>query len=501
MTQGPPTNDATVRRTFPWAGVWTVGLALIFLVQVGLINRRIDRGHSGDFRHFYYAARALLDGEDLYTSGTGGYLYPPLIAVLYTPVARLSYTAAQRVMLVVDAGLIVSGLLLAGRAILDRFAVPRSRAVWLGVAVLACLGDIDKVHNELQMFQTNALQLALFALALFWLDRRPTLAGVPLGAILNIKYLSLAMVPWLLIRRRWSTAVSTLASGLLFALLPAVPLMCHALVHGVPDAAVATRSPTTASTAPASTAPAVETVDVQALPPRTVTPGEAVVYGWNQNLHYLSVAYGGLATMVGAGSGTAGPTEQANVEDITNLLSCSLTSAMARMAKFHDLPLSAGLAAAGGIAVVVVGAVLLMYRRWRVPPFAWPTAGRQREQPWRAVIGMEFVAVLMGTLMFSPQTNSRHLCLATLLTTVAAALLVAGRPRVDRWPIAIAAAVMFLTFVLPPGNRYTEAHHWADLWFGVGGPCWGMLVLVLVVVEGALEQARATAGSADPGRR
>ncbi len=464
MSQGS-SKPVDARSAFPWATVCGVALAAVLAFQIVQINRRIDRGHSGDFRHFYFAARALLrdasvsvaplerpptfteqderrpkalvdDGTDPYTSGTGGYLYPPLIALLYTPVARLSYAGAQRVMLLVDVGLVLAGLLLAGRAMLDRFDVPRARGVWFAVALVACLADVDKVHNELQMFQTNALQLALFALSLYWLDRRPVLAGLPLGAILNIKYLSLAMVPWLLMRRRWSTAIATLVSGVGFALLP------------------------------------------------------AVVCGLPKDLHYLSVAYGGLATMVGHGSGTAGPVEQANVEDITNLLSCSLTSAMARMAKFHHLPLAVGLAAAGGIAVGVVGIVLLMYRRRGVPAFAWPSASQQRAQPYRAVVGLEFVAVLMGTLMFSPQTNSRHLCLVTLLTTVAAALLLGGRPQVPRWPILVALVAMFLAFVLPPGNRYTEAHHRADLWFGIGGPCWGMLIALLVVVDNALLHAR-----------
>ena len=444
MAQGLPIDPAppTPRRSSPWTSICLGGLAVVVLANFLLINRRVGH-HSGDFRHFYYAAQALLDGTDPYISGTGGYLYPPLIALLYTPVARLSFNAAQRVMLVVDLGLTVAGLLLASRAILDRFEAPRRTSLWLAVALLACLADIDKVHNELQMFQTNALQLALFALALYWLDRRPAWAGVPLGAILNIKYLSLAMVPWLLVRRRWATAISTLVSGVGFALLP------------------------------------------------------AVVCGLPKDLHYLSVAYGGLATMVGHGSGTAGATEQANVEDITNFLSCSLTSAMARMAKFHHLPLAVGLAAAGGIAVVVVALVLLMYRRRGVPAFAWPSAPGQRAQPYRAVIAVEFVAVLMGTLMFSPQTNSRHLILATLLTTVAAAMLLAGKPRVPRWPIVLAVGAMFLAFVLPPGNRYTEAHHWSDLWFGVGGPCWGLLVVVLVVVDDGLVQGKLLAGPRD----
>ena len=110
------------------------------------------------------------------------------------------------------------------------------------------------------------------------------------------------------------------------------------------------------------------------------------------------------------------------------------------------------------------------------------------------MIGLEFVAVLIGTLMFSPQTNSRHLCLAVLLTAVAVALVLAGRPEVPRGPVVIAVVAMFLCFVLPPGNRYTEAHHWSDLWFGVGGPCWGMLVVVLVVTDDVLLHARLLAG-------
>jgi hypothetical protein len=458
MSQGPLLNYADVgpRKPFPWAAAWGLALAAVLLGMVAQINGRISHGHSGDFRHFYYASRALLrsasstpsagaaqgrrdhpeiivdDGDDPYTSGTGGYLYPPLIALLYTPVARLSYTAAQRVMVVVDAALVAAGLLLASRAILDRFDAPRRASLWIGVALLACLADVDKVHNELQMFQTNALQLWLFALALYWLDRHPRWAGVPLGAILNIKYLSLAMVPWLLIRRRWATAASTVLSGVGFALLP------------------------------------------------------ALVCGWHRDLHYLAVAYGGLGTMVGHGAGTTGPVEQANVEDIFNLLSCSFTSAMARLSRNLGLPLWVGMGGAGLILVAIVAAVLWRYGRRRVPAFAWPSRFGQLTQPWRAVLGMEFAAVVMASLLFSPQTNTRHLSLAVLLTTVAAALILAGRPEVVRGRLVVAMGVMFLCFVVPGGRP----------WMAIGGPCWGVLVLLLTVIDSALLHARLLA---DPG--
>ena len=466
MSQGPLLNyaDAGPRRPFPWAAVWAVTLAGVLVGLAVQVNHRISSEHSGDFRHFYYASRALLraaspargkgpaagppvfvrtengrldavvdDGTDPYTSGTGGYLYPPLIAVLYAPVARLGYAAAQRAVLPVDVLLVAAGLLLASRAVLDRFDAPRWPSLWLGVAVLALLADVDKVHNELQMFQTNALQLALFALSLYWLDRRPRLAGVPLGAILNIKYLSLAMVPWLLLRRRWATAASTVASGVAFALLP------------------------------------------------------ALIVGWQKNLHYLAVAYGGLGTMVHHGAGTAGATEQANVEDIFNRLSCSFTSAMARLSRREGLPLATGLAGAGLLMAAIVAVVLWRYARRGVPAFAWPPPSGQLAQPWRATLGMEFVAVVVASLLFSPQTNTRHLSLAVLLTTVAAALLLGGRLQLPRGRIAIAMLVMFLCFVLPPGKRYPIA---SNAWMAVGGPCWGMLVLLIIVVDASVLQAR-----------
>jgi hypothetical protein len=121
-----------------------------------------------------------------------------------------------------------------------------------------------------------------------------------------------------------------------------------------------------------------------------------------------------------------------------------------------------------------------------VPAFAWPSRFGQLTQPWRAVLGMEFAAVVMASLLFSPQTNTRHLSLAVLLTTVAAALILAGRPEVVRGRLVVAMGVMFLCFVVPGGRP----------WMAIGGPCWGVLVLLLTVIDSALLHARLLA---DPG--
>lgn len=366
-----------------------VVLLAIFYAQVAHRTRPASN-HFGDFRHFYYAARAMLDHTDLYTSGTGGYLYPPLIAFVYTPVAWLFPPStgasfpprgAALVMLAANTLSDIAGALIVARAFVERFGISTNLArVVAGAALLGVLLNVDKVHLELQMFQTNALMFFLFALSLSFLDRHPLLAGLPLGFILNIKYLSLAMLPWLILRRRWGTLTSFVFSAIGFALLP------------------------------------------------------GVISGWRGNLHDLSIAYGGLLHMVGVGAGTdnAGA-EQANVEDIRAWFSCSITSAMARLTLTHlGISLKTSLAIAGAIALATLGAVAVLYRRYQIPLWIWPAPAAQRGEPWAGVLGLEFSALVVATLCFSPQTNTRHLLLALLVTIPGAVLVLAGRRGVPR---------------------------------------------------------------------
>jgi hypothetical protein len=514
-------------------------LVLIFLIFIWQINTRIRDGHSGDFRHFYFASGALLDHRDMYgpmpldvverslgrpagpverawyTTDSERYLYPPLIALLYAPIARLRFDTAQRVMLIVDALLAYAGVMLTTRAFVDRFQLPRLAAVTGAVTLLGTLLNFDKIHADLQMFQTNSLMFFMFALSLVWLDRRPIAAGVPLGVILNIKYLSLAMLPWLLVRRRWGTAASCIGSALFFAFVP------------------------------------------------------AVISGWQQNLKDLSVAYGGLLQMIGV----HGPNEQAQVEDIRNYLSCSITSAMARTSRESlvvDLDptemlasgvsredvlgrvnagkfaRSAEIADAGkpglrivlkdcwittdalsditikivqgspvrlgdvaqvqydaasqsllrpmlytaGIAMAIVAVVVWQYRRNGVPVIAWPVRQMQTVQPWKALIGLEFVAIVAATLCFSPQTNTRHLMLALLITIPLSALLLSVRDGLTRTLLIIAAVVLAIGFVWPPGGQAPASHRLALQWFGIGGQCWCLLFAMLVLVSIGVARAR-----------
>src|SRR5277367_6759985 len=139
MTHSPTTLRQVIAR------LCMAVFILVFVILFIQINRRITSGHSGDFRHFYFAAGALLDHRDLYgpvpldvveralgrpaglvekrwyTTDSERYLYPPLIAMLYTPIAHLQFETAQRVMLIVNAFLIFGGIILTTRAFVERF--------------------------------------------------------------------------------------------------------------------------------------------------------------------------------------------------------------------------------------------------------------------------------------------------------------------------------------------------------------------------------------------
>jgi hypothetical protein len=403
----------------------------IFAVYFILDCRRITQGHFGDFRHFYYAARALLDGADLYTSGTGGYIYPPLIALLYTPIAKLPYETAAFVMLAINCVLAASAIRLLAGEFVDRFGLPAVPTLIWSIALLGAVLDVDKIRNELQMLQTNALMLMMFVLALRWLDRRPILAGIALGVVFNIKYLSLAMVPYLIVRRRWKTLSAFVLSAFGFAFLP------------------------------------------------------AVVDGWQANLRSLHVAFGGLLHMVGAGAG-----EQANVEDITAMFSSSITSAMARLSE-GGLPMSVVLLIVMGIALATLGIVIFLYRREGFSLFQWPNARGQTLQPYRGIVGLEWAGLVTAALVFSPQTNTRHLFLALMVTVPTAALLLSGRWDRGRMILAAATLLAFLGFILPPGRRPVTPQSASYRWTAVGGACWCLLMLFLTMLSEGLRQLKA----------
>ncbi|HVS36777.1 MAG TPA: glycosyltransferase family 87 protein [Gemmataceae bacterium] len=413
--------------------VWVVVLVCLFLNAA----RRVG-GDTGDFVHFYEAARAMLHGEDLYSSGRGGYIYPPLLAFLYTPVAVLPPNAAAVVLLLCNMVLMLASVLLAAREFARRFGIRTDAWKTLAVALAASLLVGDKLKGELQMWQTNLLMLFLFTAALALLDRRPILAGMVLGVAFNIKYLPIVFLPYLLLRRRWTAAAAFAASIVGFALLP------------------------------------------------------AVLTGWGANLHNQTIAYSGLFRLMGVPVGTA---RAANIHGIAADFSVSIPSGVARSVGAGD---SAGLAlaAAGVVALAAAAVAGWMYRRNDVPFLYRPDSLYTCPGPINAIAGLEWAVLVAAALVFSPQTNTRHLSLLLIVQTPAVLLLSSPAPGVSRRPLLFGTAVLVFGLLFPPGTQdfIQVIGIWfagpLEVWRSVGGPCWCALAMLGALIWTGLPYAR-----------
>lgn len=432
-----------------------------------------DEKYLGDFVHFHEAARAVRNGTDLYESGTRGYIYPPLFAVLTSPMALVSRQAAGAVWSCVNFVMIAGTIVMLAREVLVRFgmssengAISTEKQSLVGgtgarefgasseigfgtlvtrptqlaalVAVTCAMGlllNVDKVRAVLSLGQTDALVLLLVTLALCVQRRLPIASGICLGLAFNIKYQAVIFLPYLLVRRRWKEAGAMSASAL------------AGLLSG------------------------------------------ALVFGWERNLQYLSRAFAGLMEMAGA---KAVARDSADIHSITWERSVSLVSAAARLAERIGQPLvtPVGVLIAAGI-VVGVGWWILVRNGSAM------FAGRGGEREVRENAGtalLEWAGLIAGVLVFSPQTTSRHMYLLTFATVMAGVVMLLTRHTRSRWMLIGGIAMFWLGLTMPPGKQFPEA---LTAWRAIGGASWSALLMYSALLDAGLKLVASNASAGE----
>ena len=194
---------------------WVVLCGLLPLVAVWYSVGDVVLGdaQAADFRFAYYpAAEAVLDGGALYPEeglvqrGADGlivdYVYPPLTAMLVTPLTVLSVSYAEAVFVLL--------LLLVSFATLAVLGVRDWRCYGLALLWLPVTDGIS----------TGNMSIVLaFAAALAWrLRDRPLGVGASVGLSLGLKILLWPLVAWLAGTRRLAAAWWSIAVGLVAAL-------------------------------------------------------------------------------------------------------------------------------------------------------------------------------------------------------------------------------------------------------------------------------------------
>jgi hypothetical protein len=179
------------------------------VVAILFVSTLQDDAVAFDFRVFYDAAEAVLDGQSPYQDLDDedavvgrGYVYPPITAIGVIPLTVLPVEVA---------GLIVMALLV-GAAL----AIPYV----LGVRDWRCYGLLLLWPAVINAVQTGTVTLLLgLAAALAWRYRdRGAAAAGSVGAALSLKLILWPLLVWLAATRRLTTAVGALAVGAALAL-------------------------------------------------------------------------------------------------------------------------------------------------------------------------------------------------------------------------------------------------------------------------------------------
>lgn len=431
-----PRADHAAQRTHP-AGPLTLSgmaaVAVIVLINVWFWVVSAHRIHGepfvgfahvfvtgcGDFEHFYHAGRAMLLGRDIYASGAGGYIYPPLVAFLFMPLAWLPVKTAALVMLAINMALGMWCTWLASAEALRRFNVEGSFNNIVVVAAVTLFLAATKMRSEFQMWQTNVPMMLAVLLAFRWLDARPRQAGLLLGAAVNVKYLPIVLLPYLVLRRRYKAAAAFVVGIVVFALLPAL---------------------------------------------RT---------GLATNLRQWTIALSGLARLLGIDVPVV--ERVANVDPVSIGHSISITSGLSRVLG-PQAPPNQALLFAGSVALVLTVLWAAIYARGGKPLLRWPEAAQQRVQPYLGMVALEWASLMAFVLAFSPQTNPRHTSLLLMVFAPMAAMLCFPRKGQSRSMAVGATATLFLGIVLPPNlPPFAELLTW---WRHVGGAGWSMALML-----------------------
>lgn len=387
---------------------------------------------TNSFGTFYYAAKAMRAGGDIYAShfpsSDPDYVYPPLFAFLSLVSLNVDLSVATRIWLAMNVLITWLALWLGAREMIRRFQLPCGWRMGLLLASGAFLLSIGEVKTEWSTGQTDTLILLAFVLALRWLDHASVFAGLALGFSANIKYQTLLALPWMIVRRRWRAAGATVLATLGFATLP------------------------------------------------------AVVSGWSGNLRSLKVALAGLGAFVGVHSNVA-----AKTMDLTWVRSVSVTSAIGRLLELlHANPVHA-FALSGLLAVLFLGIVSRIYRAHSLALFSPVPAARALVPPQSGIVALEWVGLMVAWLVFGPEVSRRHMFVLLLLHLTVLAVLLSPVAGFSRKPLVIALVIWQIGLRLPSHLAFFKSA--SDFWNDVGGPSWCLLFLYSALLWSGLDWA------------
>jgi hypothetical protein len=195
-------------------------LANVILCAIPLVPQLFLHGKGKDYPLWYAVGQAVVTGRDLYpkTGQTFAFLYPPFAALLLAP-----FSLFGRAFSIFCIGLVNVASWYAAARLSDRLsATPGPKAWW--IVALPSVIALPFIWDMYDLGQPNLMLLAIMlaGLALMASGREWT-SGVMFAAAVALKAFPIAVLPYLLWRRRWRAAASMVVFSAVFLLLVPAP--------------------------------------------------------------------------------------------------------------------------------------------------------------------------------------------------------------------------------------------------------------------------------------
>jgi hypothetical protein len=207
-------------RNSVFFAVGVVAVCLLYFV----LEWNNGRAQMADFRVYYDAASALVDGGQVYGKAfgvsSGFYKYSPLACVPFIPFTWLAYKKASVVYYV----LLSITIALFSLRVADELSAKSNvhKRTWL-LALLTGFFLIDHLERELHLGNINLFLLVmLYACYNFWSSHRYWMAGVMLGAVLLFKPHFVILLPYFIWKKQFKSLLTAGLTVLMGLSLPSI---------------------------------------------------------------------------------------------------------------------------------------------------------------------------------------------------------------------------------------------------------------------------------------
>jgi len=191
-------------------------IVAVVLATAAFLSFAAMRHDFFDLKVYYGAINYWVhDGGQIYDwlkpNSKYGYTYPPFAALAMVPMAFVSWPVA--IVISCAAAVVTTGLLIYW--LVDPIARREGWTRWFAFAIAVCLvAAFEPMRETFSFGQVNTLLLFLVAADLLWLAARGhKAAGVGIGLATAIKLTPGIFIVYLLVTRRWRTAITASATA------------------------------------------------------------------------------------------------------------------------------------------------------------------------------------------------------------------------------------------------------------------------------------------------